>query len=466
MSDLQVALIFLGGLIIAAVVIYNWVQERKLRNEVASEFIVPQKDVLADDFHIDADAFMLDKELAEVTEKAKLFEHTSPANNSTEKDFDKPATHNTFETKPIIEDVSKSASTFAELETAQPQTSKIAHTTSTPFADLTDVQPEMQAELQDDATHVVHQKIHQEIESELNDEQTIEIQPEPIVQAALYDKTRHTPVTLPETTHSQVDLTAILYLTKPIGSSELSTRISSIAGIGLPMSLYILDNHEKWHLASDTQAHDFKQVACSLQLADRGGPVAKNVLNKFQFAVEDAGSELNAHVEWQGSGDAMQRAIELDQFCIEVDQLISVHVAENGAAIHGTKFKGLAEASGMTLKEDGKFHFYANDMVLFTATDVNNVPFTAESLRSSVLKGVTFQIEIPKVVNCEQVFNQMIMIAQKMASSLNANLVDDNQKPLGDIQIEKIRQQLKVIHATMVARGIMPGSPASMRLFS
>ena len=455
MSDLQVALIFLGGLIIAAVVIYNWVQERKLRNEVASEFIVPQKDVLADDFHIDADAFMIDKELAEVTEKAKLFEHTSPANNTTDKDFDKPATHNIFETKPIA---SESASTLTELENAQPQTSEIPQSTSAPYADLAEVQDEVL----DDAS----QEINQEIDAEINDEQTIEVQPEPIVQAALYDKTRHTPVTLPETTHSQVDVTAILYLTKPISSSELSMRISSIAGIGLPMRLYILDNHEKWHLASDTQAHDFKQVACSLQLADRGGPVAKNVLNKFQFAVEDAGSELNAHVEWQGSGDVMQRAIELDQFCMEVDQLISVHVAENGAAIHGTKFKGLAEASGMTLKEDGKFHFYANDMVLFTATDVNNVPFTAESLRSSVLKGVTFQIEIPKVVNCEQVFNQMIMIAQKMASSLNANLVDDNQKPLGDIQIEKIRQQLKVIHATMVARGIMPGSPASMRLFS
>jgi FtsZ-interacting cell division protein ZipA len=207
-------------------------------------------------------------------------------------------------------------------------------------------------------------------------------------------------------------------------------------------------------------------MACSVQLADRGGPIAKNLLNKFQFAVEDAGLDLNAHVEWQGSGDALQRAIELDQFCIEVDQMISVHIAQAETPVHGTKFKGLAEANGMRLKDDGKFHFYVNETPLFTAIDTNNVPFTAESLRSNVLKSVTFQIEIPKVTSCEQVFNQMITIAQKMASSLNASLVDDNQKPLGDIQIEKIRQQLKVIHATMVARGIMPGSPSSMRLFS
>ena len=432
MSDLQLVLIILGGFIIAGVVIYNWEQERRLRHEVASEFIVPQKDVLADDFHIDADAYMIDKELAEVTEKAKHFEHSAP-------------TGNTIITTPI---------SAASSETATPNFETQALETQQAVAELAD------------GEHVTQKEINQEIEAELNNELQIDVQPEPIVQAALYEKTRQMPVNLPEITHSQVDLTAILYLTKAISSAEFSALISSIAGIKLPMTLHGLDNQDKWHLVSDGGANMFKQVACCLQLADRGGPVAKNILNKFQYAVEDTGLELNAHVEWQGSGDAMQRAINLDQFCIEVDQLISVHLAEFSTPIHGTKFKGLAEANGMALKEDGKFHFYANDTVLFTATDVNNVPFSAESLRSNVLKGVTFQIEIPKVNNCEQVFNQMIMIAQKMASSLNAKLVDDNQKQLGDLQIEKIRQQLKVIHATMVARGIMPGSPASLRLFS
>jgi FtsZ-interacting cell division protein ZipA len=444
MSDLQVALIVLGGLIIAAVVIYNWVQERKLRNEVASEFIVPQKDVLADDFHLDADAYMIDKELAEVTEKIKHFEHASPANNVAKTALDEPVASNP------IEDIS------------EPVVSETALPDEVQASEALQAAPQQSAE-EADANYTAQK----EIEAELREE----MPPETIVKAALLEKTRHAPVSLPESTHPQIDLTAILYLTKNSSGNELATQISSIAGIGLPMTLHGLvvqdkDSQDKWHLLSDGSANLFKQVACSLQLADRGGPVAKNLLNKFQFAVEDAGLELNAHVEWQGNGDAMQRAIELDQFCIEVDQLISIHVAENGTPIHGTKFKGLAEASGMTLKEDGKFHFYANEILLFTATDVNNVPFTAESLRSSVLKGVTFQIEIPKVGNCEQVFNQMIMIAQKMASSLNASLVDDNQRQLGDIQIEKIRQQLKVIHATMVARGIMPGSPASMRLFS
>jgi len=414
MSDLQVALILLGALIIAGVVIYNWVQERKLRKEVTSEFIVPQKDVLAEDFYIDADAYV-DKELAGVSDKIKHFEQTVP-----------------------VEPLSK------------PQAAENAA-----------VQSEVETELVD--TIVVEVASNNEPPLATNNL----VQSESIVKAVLPEQIQNMQVNLPDVTHSQIDLTAILYLTKNVSSNDLAPLSASIACMGLPTTLHGLDNNDKWHLVSESAADaTYKQVACSLQLADRGGPVARNLLNKFQFAVEDAGLELNAHVEWQGSGDAMQRAIELDQFCIEVDQMISVHIAQGETPIHGTKFKGLAEANGMILKDDGKFHFYANEALLFTALDTNNVPFTAESLRNNVLKSVTFQIEIPKVTNCEQVFSQMIAIVQKMASSLNATMVDDNQKPLGDLQIEKIRQQLKVIHATMVARGIMPGSPASMRLFN
>jgi FtsZ-interacting cell division protein ZipA len=146
-----------------------------------------------------------------------------------------------------------------------------------------------------------------------------------------------------------------------------------------------------------------------------------------------------------------------------------VHLVENEVPIHGTKFRGLAESSGLTLLDDGKFHCFVEhntDVLSYTLSSADAQPFTSDGLRSNVIKGAVFQIEIPKVTNSEQAFNQVIVVAKKMAASLNAQLVDDNKKPLTDLQIEKIRQQLKVIHATMVARGIMPGSPSSARLFN
>ena len=431
MSDLQLALIILGAIIIGGVIAYNWLQEKKLRQQVTSDFIVPQKDVLSDDFNIDTDAYIIDKEMAEVSKITKHFEqHTIPGE--------------------------------MQIADNQPENKLIDDTSHADEAsDSSNAESNYPASNYPDANYVESQILESQAA-----EPTLAAPPEPIIKAALHEKIQAAQVNLPDYTHPQIDLTAILYATKNMNSADLSALISTLSNIGLPLSISGLDNDDKWHLVNEQSVNSFKQLACSLQLADRGGPVAKNLLNKFQYAIEDAGLTLNAHVEWQGSGDAMQRAIELDQFCIEVDQMVSAHIAQGEAPIHGTKFKGLAEASGMALKEDGKFYFAANDANLFTAIDTNNIPFTAESLRNNVLKSITLQIEIPKVNNSEQVFNQMISIAQKMASSLNANLVDDNQKPLGDLQIEKIRQQLKVIHATMVARGIMPGSPASMRLFS
>jgi FtsZ-interacting cell division protein ZipA len=420
MSDLQVALVILGLFIIAGVVVYNWMQERKLRREVSSDFIVPQKDVLAQDFDVNVDAYVVDKELAEVRDKARRYLDS----NSAEAFKDTISLANT-----VTEPASQSKSSPTKLE---------------PTIEIP------KAELQ---------------KPETSKSETV--QPQEIIKASLHEKLQDMQVNLPEATHPQIDLTAILFATKNIGHTDLESLSASLNDITVPVLLHGLTADDKWlEIATAPTTASYKQIACSMQLADRGGPVAKSVLNKFQFAVEDTGLNLNTHVEWQGNGDPLQRAIELDQFCIEVDQMVSVHIAGGETPIHGTKFKGLAEASGMLLKEDGKFHFYNNETPLYAVIDTNNVPFTSESLRNNVLKSITFQLEIPKVNNCEQVFNQMILNAQKIASSLNGHLVDDNQKLLGDLQIEKIRQQLRVIHATMVARGVMPGSPSSMRLFN
>lgn len=448
MSDLQIILIILGVFIIAGVVVYNWLQERKLHKQVSNEFIVPQKDVLAEDFYIDTDAFV-EKELAEVSHKIKhpVFGESAdlPA-RSEEVVFKNMVLEDTVLKEAPLKDPVLNEAT---LETALNETARNELAAHTDNERPLNFAPANQVT----STESVIEKPDEDKSGEID----------------------YTPAQLPNGIHPQIDLTAILYANKNISYQSLYDMAASIDDIGLPILIYGLDDDDKWHLVEtndalqvDVSALTFKQATCSLQLADRGGPAAKNVLNKFQFAVENMGLELNAHVEWQGSGDVVQRAIEIDQFCIEVDQLINIHIAQAEAPIHGTKFRGLAEANGMTLGDDGKFYYQdtTHQSPLFTAIEANNQAFTAESLRNSVLKAITFQLEIPKVPNCEQAFNQMILVAQKLSSSLNASLVDDNQKPLGDLQIEKIRQQLKVIHATMVARGVMPGSPASMRLFN
>jgi FtsZ-interacting cell division protein ZipA len=186
--------------------------------------------------------------------------------------------------------------------------------------------------------------------------------------------------------------------------------------------------------------------------------------------VETIGLDLSTHVEWQGAGDPLNHAVTLDQFCIEVDKTVGFHLlANNGASFHATKLRGLVEAQGLSLGNDGRFHHNQKvppHQLEFALKNYEGNPFSAEMLKSSVMHGVTFQLDIPTAKNSAEVFDNMVNIAKSIAKSLDASIVDDNKKVLGDIQLEKIRQQLKVINATMIAKGIIPGSPQALRLFS
>lgn len=443
MSDLQIVLIVLGGFIIAGVVAYNWMQERKLRDNIREDFIIPKKDILVEEFYVDTDA-LVDKEFAGDARKSKIISKLHENDNKKEPSLNQDA--------------------LADAGT------DFSNTEPTLAADVSETAVGPNESVQIDAVEAVESVKESVAEDAPTVKKTV---PEIEVHKDILPPEFHPIATssLPDEVHSQIDLTAFLYPSKTMdGHALFSLMHSTLKDSNMFVTLHGLDDIDQWHTidVSSAEGTTYKQVACSLQLADRRGPVPKPELNKFQFAIETVGLELNAHVEWQGKKDPAQRAVDLDKFCMDVDQLISVHLMQGDAPIHGTKFKGLAETNGMTLRQ-GKFSYFgqtATDTLQFVLINVDNQQFTAEGLRNNVVLGATFQIELPKVKNCEQAFDAMITIAQKMANSIGASMVDDNQKPLGELQIEKIRQQLKVIHATMIARGVMPGSTGSQRLFN
>ena len=184
--------------------------------------------------------------------------------------------------------------------------------------------------------------------------------------------------------------------------------------------------------------------------------------------MSELNKQLNAQLEWQDTGDILSKANALDAFCIEVDKTIGFHLVhgEQGA-FTGTKLKGLAEAQGFRLSADGSFKYFdENGRPIFIMFNRENFRFNVEMLRNSVIKGITFQLDIPHVEENGHAFNQMVQVAKQMNIGLNAILVDEGNKVLGDAQLEKISQQLKAIHANMLTRGIVPGSESAVRLFS
>jgi FtsZ-interacting cell division protein ZipA len=448
MSDLQLALLGLGAIIIVAVVLFNWWQERSLRHAAAESFDDPQQDALLDEFHIDTEAILKNDEAPFSPTYDEAMQSSNPA-------------------------IAEAASAVAEFEHDMAASEDIPELTRPYEPAAVSIENDWQAadpasieDLQEDAgfADTIPQ---QEIEEPTLAEPLDKIPEEPVSHSAAIADTEYG--ALPSAVSHQIDLTAVLYLAQPVSGMELRQFLLTLVDLDKPVYAYGHGSDGVWRMLTREQEETaFTRAACSLQLADRGGAVSRDTLNRFQDAVEEMGRSMNAQVEWHGNPDPLIYANELDQFCIEVDKLVGFHLSQGvSGPFTGTKFRGLAEASGLVLADDGAF--YATNesgQPLFALVNQDKTPFTIEMLRTGVIRAVTFQLDIPRVKHCTEVFNQMVLMAKQMEASLNGKLVDDNQRPLGDMQIEKIRQQLKVIHATMVARGIMPGSASALRLFS
>ena len=509
MSELQIALIAIGAVIILAVLVINWWQERRFHRQVENSFSPLQRDALLDN----------EKPINEKLTKPELdFPNLDSQgfNSLDEPKFDTEDFYNNSNS--AIDD--RATDHFSIDEASENLTSSFDSDESDRYVAMPHenaVERLMQEEesIEDTYNEIVNTKLDKSI-SQIQELSTSQIVPQvstadqasdfkevfedalnqqkqaeqPINIGDTLDLNADLSVSLPDMLHGQIDLTALLYLSADTPVSKLNKSLTGLFdNLDKPVFIHVLDSNKQWHLLKDIQSNQealnrlVSKVACSLQLADRGGAVDRNVLNRFQLAVETLGLDVNGHVEWQNSGDALSAANSLDLFCIEVDKTIGFHLVHGeSGAFTGTKLRGLAEAQGLLLTSDGAFKYFDQssdelssnkqslvkpqlhpDFMMFNRDDH---PFSPDMLRSSVVKGITFQLDIPHVKHATETFNHMIQVAKQMEIGLNAVLVDDNNKVLGDIQIERIRQQLKVLQATMLTRGVVPGSDNAHRLFS
>lgn len=511
MSELQIALIAIGALIIIVVLVINWWQERKFHHQVEKNFSPLQSDALLDDGNTDE----ADRQHSKHDE-LNAYEPNFSKRNLNEPKYNPDA----FDNAPL-RSVDKKADDNFSIDNSNKiskQSLHMEHEASDRFVNLhseeaAEERIHKEASIEETYSELVNAKFERSnsetskhaqsnfAENENNktndfkadfDQAPILLDPteensSPKNDESTVNLTLEDLVSLPEMIHGQMDLTALLYLSMDTSASTLSQALTSLFDdFDKPIFVHFLDANKQWHLLKDIQTNQdtmstlISKVACSMQLADRSGAVDRNTLNRFQLAVETLGLDINGHVEWQNPGDALNTANSLDLFCIEVDKTIGFHLVHGeSGAFTGTKLRGVAEAQGLTLTSDGTFKYFdhpsservtservKSQSASFIFFNREDNPFSPEMLRTSVVKSITFQLDIPHVKHSTETFNQMIQVARQMETALNATLVDSNNKVLGDIQVEKIRQQIKVLQATMLVRGIVPGSESALRLFS
>lgn len=248
-------------------------------------------------------------------------------------------------------------------------------------------------------------------------------------------------------------------------------------------------NSTRWERTIAESQNLYSRFRIALQLVDRGGAVSAAKLAEFSDLVQGIAKHIGAAVSAPDIREAHHRAITLDVFCAEVDQMAVVNLVPPGVGLlSGAKIAHAAALHGMKLESVGTFHLpdkhgwqgedrrrVARTPVnerrrpshsLFALGNLNGEPFRHNTLVTAHSPGITLLLDLPRAENPAQLFELMMRVAHGLADELQADLVDDHLVKLSESGLSRIRTMIAEVENKMRDHGIAPGSAQARRLFS
>jgi hypothetical protein len=168
-------------------------------------------------------------------------------------------------------------------------------------------------------------------------------------------------------------------------------------------------------------------VIAALQLVSRAGVVSDAELLEFRSAVETLAAKLGATVAAPEMREALEGARELDRACAEADIQVALHVV----GISGPP-------------------------------EIRESVFQVESRAD----GVTLSLDVARTPEPRRAYEAMARAGMQLAAAGGGRIVDDNGAALDERALAAIGAQLEAVRLVLSGRGIEPGSPLALRLFS
>jgi hypothetical protein len=266
-----------------------------------------------------------------------------------------------------------------------------------------------------------------------------------------------------------LDYVAEINGTTPIAEGLIAELSSKIASCGKPARITGFEPRSgAWEEMARGGGGRYTRLRLGLQLVNRAGALNPAQLATFCDAVRQCADRIPAEAVCPDTQAALKVARELDAFCGNVDVAIGVNViAEEGGAFAGTRIRALAESTGLKLEPDGIFRYRDEHRhTLFTLDNHEPAPFLPESIKGISTRGITLLLDVPRVAHGGEALERMLQIAVSLAAGLGGHVVDDNRAALTAAGADRIKEQLRSIHAAMAQHGVPAGGARALRLFS
>lgn len=262
-----------------------------------------------------------------------------------------------------------------------------------------------------------------------------------------------------------IDFLVVLAAAEPLeGRAVIESSVNALGNIPKAVNMQGEAGGEWENLRRDGR---YRRVRVGMQLVDRRGAASLQELSAFQAAAVELGAALGAQCIPADLDAALRTAAALDRFSGEIDIQIAVHIVKTGEPFSGRAVQALAQGSGLSLDDDGRFRQRDGEgRELYSLVNEEATPFHAASMPTLRTSAVLAELDVPRAPGGAAAFARFRDFSLQAAASLGGTLVDDNREALSAASFDAIALQLQPVYESMEAHGIAAGGPIALRLFS
>jgi hypothetical protein len=213
----------------------------------------------------------------------------------------------------------------------------------------------------------------------------------------------------------------------------------------------------------------YGEFQAGVQLANRSGALNEIEYSEFVQKVQAFADAIGAMADFPDMLEAVARARELDQFAGDHDAQLAVHLRSRSvawsvgfiqqhAARHGFVPGMVPGRLVLPGVEEGA------PPVLILSFDSQAA--LADDPNQSALRDVTLSFDVPQTDAHSEPFVAWQASAQALSLGMDAEVVDDNGRPLGAESFAVIGSELTRLYEELASRDLAAGSAAARRLFS
>jgi hypothetical protein len=169
-------------------------------------------------------------------------------------------------------------------------------------------------------------------------------------------------------------------------------------------------------------------------------------------------------VEATDTQAVLERAGKLDAACAALDAQVGLTLVARSRRWSSADVLDAAREAGFSSIQDGRLPWLGADgAVLFTLGRGDGI--SLGSAGPAAIAQLSLVLDVPRAPAHDQGFARMAQVARGLATALDAGLVDDNSRELGDGAEGAIDKQLLALYARLGEAGFEPGSARALRVF-